>query len=80
MRAWATHTKERYPDSASTWSWELWNEPNIGYWHGTAAEYHELYDYTEQALHEVFPQGVPKSAWNNLAKVGRALGSSRTYL
>lgn len=33
-----------------------------------------------RALHEVFPEGVPKSAWNNLAKAGKSLGSSRSYL
>ena len=39
-----------------TWLWELWNEPNIGYWHGTAAEFQRLYDYTESALHAVLPR------------------------
>jgi xylan 1,4-beta-xylosidase len=35
--------------------WELWNEPDIGYWNGTFEEYARLYDYTEAALHAVFP-------------------------
>src|SRR6266446_1173973 len=35
VRAWAEHARERYPDAESTWQWELWNEPNIGYFHGT---------------------------------------------
>jgi len=33
-----------------------------------------------KALNDVFPQGVPKSAWNNLARIGRATLSSRRYL
>jgi len=33
-----------------------------------------------KALNDVFPEGVPKSAWNNLARIGRATHSSRRYL
>ena len=55
IRAWAMHANERYPNVAARWLWELWNEPDIGYWNGTAAEYAQLYDYTESALHEVIP-------------------------
>ncbi|MDQ2642761.1 MAG: beta-xylosidase [Myxococcota bacterium] len=54
--AWATHVKERYPNAGSDWQWELWNEPDIGYWRGTFEEYAVLYDYTEAALHAVFPE------------------------
>lgn len=55
IRAWAAHAKERYGNVESTWLWELWNEPDIGYWHGTFDEYARLYDTTEAALHEVLP-------------------------
>ncbi len=53
--AWAAHVKTRYPNAESTWQWELWNEPDIGYWHGTFAEYAKMYDYTEASLHQVLP-------------------------
>ena len=60
IRAWAMHVKTRYPGSdsgaESAWQWELWNEPDIGYWHGTPADYNKLYDYTESALHAVSPK------------------------
>ena len=55
IRTWATHASQRYPDAAATWLWELWNEPDIGYWNGTLAEYEKLYDTTEAALHQVLP-------------------------
>ena len=55
ISTWATHTSTRYPDAAATWQWELWNEPDNQYWHGTEAQYNELYDYTEAALHQVMP-------------------------
>jgi xylan 1,4-beta-xylosidase len=56
VRAWATHVKERYPSSGAAWQWELWNEPDIPYWHGSFAEFARLYDYTEAALHAVLPE------------------------
>jgi xylan 1,4-beta-xylosidase len=56
QRAWARHVKERYGDVTASWLWELWNEPDIGYWHGTFDEYARLYDFTESAIHEVLPE------------------------
>jgi xylan 1,4-beta-xylosidase len=53
---WATHVKERYPGAESSWQWELWNEPDIGYWRGSFEEFAQLYDHTEAALHAVFPE------------------------
>lgn len=55
IRAWATHAKERYGPTNASWLWELWNEPDSGYWHGTFEEYAALYDHTEAALHDVMP-------------------------
>jgi len=55
VRTFARHTDERYPDAGSRWQWELWNEPDIAYWHGTFEEYAELFDHTEAALHSVLP-------------------------
>lgn len=56
--AWAEHSKTRYPGSDTSWLWQLWNEPDIGYWHGTHAEYFKLFDYTEGALHGVMDKAV----------------------
>jgi xylan 1,4-beta-xylosidase len=58
VRAWATHADERYPGAAASWLWELWNEPDIGYWRGTFEDYAKLYDYTEAALHQVLPNAA----------------------
>lgn len=51
------HLVERYgAEEVKTWYFELWNEPDIFYWSGTAAEYCKLYDYTEHAVHQVLPE------------------------
>ncbi len=58
IRAWAKHADGRYPMVGPSWLWELWNEPDSAYWHGTFDEYAKLYDYTESALHEVLPNAA----------------------
>ena len=39
-----------------TWYWELWNEPDIFYWRGTAEEFNTLYDYTAAAVKAACPE------------------------
>jgi len=58
VRAWAMHADGRYPNVAASWPWELWNEPDSAYWHGSFADYATLYDYTESALHAVIPDAA----------------------
>ena len=58
IRRWARHTKARYTNAEETWLWELWNEPDIFYFQGTYEDYEKLFEYTEQALHEVMPAAV----------------------
>ncbi|HEX9653705.1 MAG TPA: beta-xylosidase [bacterium] len=56
---WVEHSVERYGrDEVETWYWELWNEPNIGYWQGTTEEYIKLYDYTADAVKRALPTAV----------------------
>jgi xylan 1,4-beta-xylosidase len=50
------HLRERYSDAETkTWLWEVWNEPDIGYWHGTREEYFKLYDFTVDAVLRALP-------------------------
>ncbi|MHC4346809.1 MAG: GH39 family glycosyl hydrolase, partial [Planctomycetota bacterium] len=58
IRQWVRHTKARYKDAEQTWLWELWNEPDIFYFQGTYEDYEKLFEYTEQALHEVMPEAL----------------------
>jgi xylan 1,4-beta-xylosidase len=56
VETYTAHLRERYGRQTDTWLWEVWNEPDIGYWHGTAAEYDRLYDLTAAAIRRVLPQ------------------------
>ncbi len=56
---WVRHSVERYGrEEVETWLWELWNEPNIGYWQGTTEEYLKLYDYTADAVKRASPTAI----------------------
>ncbi len=53
---WVRHSVDRYgKKEVESWYWELWNEPNIGYWRGTMEEYFKLYDYTADAVRRALP-------------------------
>jgi xylan 1,4-beta-xylosidase len=56
--AYATHMKQRYGAAVDTWKWEVWNEPDIGYFQGTPQEYLKLYDITTGAIRQVLPHAV----------------------
>jgi xylan 1,4-beta-xylosidase len=58
IRQWVRHSAARYKNVEENWLWELWNEPDIAYWHGTFEEYCKLFDHTEKALHEVLPRAM----------------------
>jgi xylan 1,4-beta-xylosidase len=54
---WVKHSMERYgKQEVQTWLWQLWNEPDIGYWSGTFEEYCKLYDYTADGLKKACPE------------------------
>lgn len=76
---WVAHCVNRYgKEEVEKWYWELWNEPNIGYWQGTPEEYMKLYDYTADAVKRALPTstfGGPHStgpSWDKAEKFLRA--------
>jgi xylan 1,4-beta-xylosidase len=53
---WAKHCVEKWGRAeVETWYWEVWNEPNIGYWQGTPEEYFKLYDYAVDGVRRALP-------------------------
>jgi xylan 1,4-beta-xylosidase len=56
VRRFTEHLVERYGrEEASQWYFEVWNEPDISYWHGTPAEYFKLYDYAVAGVRAALP-------------------------
>jgi len=53
---WVRHMVDRYgATEVAQWEWEVWNEPDIGYWQGTFDEYCKFYDYTVAAVKRALP-------------------------
>ena len=63
---WAKHCVEKYGAAeVRQWYWEVWNEPNINYWHGSHADYFKLYDYAVAGVRRALPDarvGGPETA------------------
>jgi xylan 1,4-beta-xylosidase len=74
---WARHTVQRYgANEVKTWYWEVWNEPDIGYWQGTPEEFQKLYDYAADGLKRAIPEariGGPEVTGPNGARTQQIL-------
>ena len=56
IHQWVRHSVEKYGKSeVESWYWEVWNEPDGGYWQGTPEEYHKLYDFSVDAVKRALP-------------------------
>lgn len=53
---WVAHCVQKYgAREVESWYWEVWNEPDIDYWHGTPEQYDKLYDYSAAAVKRALP-------------------------
>lgn len=53
---WVKHSVEKYGrEQVQSWYWEVWNEPDISYWHGTPEEYDKLYDAAAAGVKRALP-------------------------
>jgi xylan 1,4-beta-xylosidase len=71
------HCVARYgKNEVATWNWEVWNEPDIPYWHGTPEEYDKLYDYAIEGVRRALPEakvGGPATTGPGAAKAASFL-------
>lgn len=72
------HLRRRYgDDEVKDWLWEVWNEPDIAYWQGTAEEYFKLYDFSVDAIVRALPEarvGGPDSTGPASPRAAEFLG------
>jgi xylan 1,4-beta-xylosidase len=53
---WAKHCVDKYSRAeVERWYWQVWNEPNIGYWRGTPEEFRMLHDYAIDGVRRALP-------------------------
>src|SRR5262245_246772 len=74
---WVKHSVTKYGQKeVESWWWEVWNEPDIGYWHGTPEEFQKLYDFAADGLKRALPTarvGGPEVTGPNGARTQQIL-------
>ena len=56
VNEWVKHSIAKWGKAeVESWYWEVWNEPDISYWHGTPEEYDKLYDYAVDGVKRALP-------------------------
>jgi xylan 1,4-beta-xylosidase len=56
VRVVTAHLVQRYGrEAVLQWYFEVWNEPNIAYWHASAEDYFKLYDYAVAGVRAALP-------------------------
>ena len=74
---WARHSVQKYGRAeVESWVWEVWNEPDIGYWQSTPEEFFKLYDYAADGLKRALPTariGGPEVTGPNGARTQKFL-------
>ena len=77
VRVVTKHLVERYgKDEVLQWYFEVWNEPDIDYWHTTPENYWKLYDYAVAGVRAALPGarvGGPASTSPRSAKANEFL-------
>jgi len=56
IRVVTQHLVQRYGrETVQQWYFEVWNEPDISYWHATAEDYYKLYDFAVAGVKSALP-------------------------
>ena len=77
IRTVTAHMVQRYGRATvAKWYFEVWNEPDISYWHGTPEQYFDLYDHAVAGVRAALPEakvGGPATTGPGGAKAAKFL-------
>jgi xylan 1,4-beta-xylosidase len=77
VRAVVAHMVQRYGRATvAKWYFEVWNEPDISYWHGTPEQYFDLYDHAVAGVRAALPEakvGGPATTGPGSARAAKFL-------
>jgi xylan 1,4-beta-xylosidase len=84
VRVVTAHLVQRYgADTVRGWYFEVWNEPDIDYWHGTPQQYWQLYDSAVAGVRTALPSalvGGPATTGPGEAKAYKFLDDFLTHV
>ncbi|MGA8939934.1 MAG: beta-xylosidase, partial [Acidobacteriaceae bacterium] len=81
VRVVTAHLVQRYGRAAVLqWYFEVWNEPDIEYFHGTEAEYLKLYDYAVAGVRAALPGARVGGPATTSPRSARAYAYLKTFL
>ena len=81
VERWVRHEVERHGRAeVERWWWEVWNEPDIGYWQGTPTEFEKLYDYAADGVRRALPTARVGGPETTNPNGGRAREYLRSFL
>ena len=81
VRVVAAHLVQRYGrEAVIEWYFEVWNEPDIDYWHATPEEYWKLYDYAVAGVRAALPEAKVGGPANTGAGNPRAYKFMQDFL
>jgi xylan 1,4-beta-xylosidase len=84
VRVVTAHLVQRYgAGTVRGWYFEVWNEPDIDYWHGTPEQYWQLYDSAVAGVRAALPGalvGGPATTGPGEAKAYKFLDDFLTYV
>jgi len=56
VHQWVKHAVAKYGQrEVESWYWEVWNEPDIGYWRGAPEDFQKLYDFAADGVKRALP-------------------------
>jgi xylan 1,4-beta-xylosidase len=81
VRVVTAHLVKRYgKEAVLSWYFEVWNEPDIEYFHGTEEEYLKLYDYAVAGVRAALPGARVGGPATTSPRNERAYGYLRKFL
>ncbi|HWX89596.1 MAG TPA: hypothetical protein VNY75_04775 [Rhizomicrobium sp.] len=84
VRVVTAHLVQRYgAETVRGWYFEVWNEPDIDYWHGTPQDYWRLYDHAVAGVRAALPGakvGGPASTGPSIPKAAKFLDDFLTHV
>jgi xylan 1,4-beta-xylosidase len=84
VRVVTAHLVQRYgAQTVRGWYFEIWNEPDIDYWHGTLQEYCQLYDHAVAGVRAALPGakvGGPASTGPSIDHASKFLDGFLTHV